>query len=473
MLFNSITFVFFFFFFFILFSRCPQKLKKTFLLFSSYLFYGWWDFRFLSLLILSTCIDYFLAILIDRAQSIRRKKLFLLLSIFSNLGILAFFKYYNFFADSLQDIFHLFGFVLTPATLHLILPVGISFYTFQTMSYSIDVYRKEIPPERHFLNFAIYVAYFPQLVAGPIERAKHLLPQLNLLPSPTQKQFQEGLWLILWGYFLKTVIADNIGKIADPIFSPTENPWSNLNILLGVIAFSLQIYGDFAGYSKIAQGISKWFGIELSANFNHPFFSQNPSDFWRRWHISLSSWLRDYLYIPLGGNRLGTWKTYRNLIITMLLGGLWHGAAVTFIVWGLYHGIGLSLHRFIEKKNQKKNQKKKKFALFFSILPMFIFSSYGWLIFRSDSLLQIQQLTSGLLYNWWWPLNFRDFYIETFWLFWSFFIIICVELVQEQRQKEYLVSFEGRWIDWFVGLSLFSIIFLFGATSKTFIYYQF
>lgn len=320
--------------------------QNYWLLAASYFFYGCWDWRFLSLIVISTLNDYFCAKGIDRAQTPARRRIFLWLSIGVNLGILGFFKYYGFFVGSLTDLLGVFHITFHPKLLDVILPMGISFYTFQTMSYTIDVYQRKYPASHRFLDFALYVAFFPQLVAGPIERAHRLLHQIETPRCFSSTQFKEGCYLIYLGLFQKVFVADNLARIVNPVFAVNGDQNGAL-VLIAVYAFAFQIFCDFAGYTNIARGVAKLFGFELMLNFNLPYLAKNPQDFWRRWHISLSTWLRDYLYIPLGGSRLGPWRNLRNLVLVMALGGLWHGAAWTFVIWGLYHGLLLAGHRVI------------------------------------------------------------------------------------------------------------------------------
>jgi alginate O-acetyltransferase complex protein AlgI len=277
--------------------------------------------------------------------------------------------------------------------LNVVLPIGISFYTFQSMSYVIDVYRREIRPTRHFVDFAVFVAYFPHLVAGPILRATALLPQIARPRRVSREQMRDGAWLIAWGFFQKVFVADNLAPLASHVFAPGAHP-AGVNVLLGVYAFAFQIYGDFAGYSNIARGTSKWMGIELIENFRFPYLVLTPSGFWRNWHISLSTWLRDYLYIPLGGNRRGPGRTQRNLLITMLLGGLWHGAAWTFLLWGLYQGLLLIAYRPFEGAFVALRGRAARCAAWF---VMFHLTCYGWLIFRAASLRQLLSFSRSLL----------------------------------------------------------------------------
>lgn len=337
MLFNSLAFVIFFAVVYGLYIVLPFRAQNRMLLLASYIFYGWWDWRFLGLIFVSTLVDYIASWGIHKSSGILPRRGWLSFSLISNLGMLAYFKYANFFVDSFVAMVQNLGIPLDMTLAEILLPVGISFYTFQTLSYTIDVYRGELEPVKDFGDFALFVAYFPQLVAGPIERAAVLLPQLSAPRTLNHKQLEDGCWLILYGFFLKLVVADNLSPFTQRVFNNPSGEQGAI-ILFGVYAAAWQIFGDFAGYSNIARGISKLMGIELMKNFDQPFFAISPSDFWRRWHISLSTWLRDYLYIPLGGNRGSSRRTYCNLMATMLIGGLWHGAAWNFVAWGFFHG---------------------------------------------------------------------------------------------------------------------------------------
>ena len=389
MLFNSYTFWLFFGFVFVLcgLSRRNFRLQNTVLLVASYTFYGFWDWRFLSLLLVSTIIDFNVAQWLERAETPRRRKLLLALSLCANLGVLGVFKYLGFFTESMVELLNAFGIDSSLPVLNVLLPVGISFYTFQTMSYTIDVYRRELPATKRFFDFALFVSFFPQLVAGPIERAAKFLPQVLQPRLQNRLRFTEGFYLILLGLFKKVVIADNMAPIANAIFSRDVSTLSGPEVMIGVYAFAFQIYGDFSGYTDIARGVAKWLGFDLMLNFRMPYFAASPSDFWARWHISLSSWLRDYLYIPLGGNRHGALLTYRNLMLTMLLGGLWHGAVWTFVVWGGFHGLILCLYRFFGTFSTATEPRALvRSGPFISgrwlgILVMFHLTCIGWLFF--------------------------------------------------------------------------------------------
>jgi alginate O-acetyltransferase complex protein AlgI len=354
MFFNSPEYIVFLTIVLFIYYNNSWRAQNWWLLGASYLFYGWWDPRFLSLIFLSTVTDYVAALRMEAMPTPRGKRFWLIASCGMNLFILGVFKYFNFFVDSATTLLESLGFEPHRRVLNIILPPGISFYTFQTMSYTIDVYRGQMRARRNFWDFALFVAYFPQLVAGPIERAVDLVPQLEKpRPRITGEKFASGLALILTGLFKKVAIADAAAPVADAAFaaSATGSPGF---LLSGVYAFAVQIYGDFSGYSDIARGTSRLFGVEVSRNFEAPYLATNITDFWRRWHISLSSWLRDYLYVPLGGNRSGAWKTYRNLLLTMLLGGLWHGAAWTFVAWGALHGLYLAIHRRWRDRHRDK-----------------------------------------------------------------------------------------------------------------------
>ena len=400
MVFNSLHFVWFFLVVYIAYRLLPHRAQNWLLLAASYYFYAAWDWRFLGLLIASTLVDYTCALAIDRASSPRRRRALLILSLGFNLTLLGFFKYFNFFAENLHTIFAAFGWRLDFVTVRVLLPIGISFYTFMTMSYVIDVYRRDIPPTRDLLDFGVFIAFFPHLVAGPILRAAKLLPQIDSPRHVTGAQLREGAWLIAWGYLQKVFVADNLAPLANAVFDPGA-PVTGVNVLLGTYAFAFQIYGDFAGYSNIARGTSKLMGIELIENFRFPYFVRTPREFWRDWHISLSTWLRDYLYIPLGGNRGTAWQTRRNLMITMGLGGLWHGAAWTFVLWGVFQGLLLIAYRELPRLEAARGWLlgPRPVARAAGWLCMFHLTCYGWLIFRARSAGQIGTLTASLFTN--------------------------------------------------------------------------
>lgn len=351
---------------------------------------GWNIFIFILFLVIGLNILY---TFLDGKPALLKRRLFLICSIVANLSILGFFKYFNFFIDSLEELLRTIQINPTAFRLDIILPVGISFYTFQTMSYTIDIYRQSLKPTPRFLDFALFVAYFPQLVAGPIERAVNLIPKIVSKRTITLEQTLRGLHLIVYGLFKKVVIADGVARTVNLIYGSTgQVSW--LELMVGTLLFALQIYCDFSGYSDIARGTSKLFGIDIMINFKFPYFSKNPQEFWSRWHISLSSWLRDYLYIPLGGNRFGELKTYRNLLITMLLGGLWHGAAWNFVLWGGYHGIVLSIHRKFSAVMKTRGHNGNKWTFdAIKLMCFFLVTLYGWMLFRATSFEQIISFT--------------------------------------------------------------------------------
>ena len=351
MIFNSATFLLFFLAFLVAYALTTNQQRLGICLLGSYVFYGWWDWRFLGLILFSTVVDFFVGIQLDKTNSLTSRRWILALSLFTNLGLLGVFKYANFFIESANIAMSRSGFGLE--SLDVILPVGISFYTFQTLSYSIDVYRHTIPCENNFLRFATYVAFFPQLVAGPIVRAKDLLPQLQHDQNLQFSNFRIGLGLMIVGYFKKVGVADSLAPYVDLAFEyPMDH--NSISMALAVVFYSFQIYCDFSGYSDIAIGIAKVLGFEFPMNFRMPYFSQSFSEFWKRWHITLSSWLRDYLYIPLGGNQGGFAFTCRNLMLTMILGGFWHGASWTFVFWGALHSFYLIAQRMISREIEKR-----------------------------------------------------------------------------------------------------------------------
>jgi alginate O-acetyltransferase complex protein AlgI len=395
MLFNSIEFLFFLPTVFCLYWFVFQKklrVQNLLLLLSSYVFYGWWDWRFLSLIFLSTIVDYFVGLKIYNSRDKKTKKSYLWISILFNLGLLGFFKYFNFFIDSWIDFLGTFGYGNQSTwTLNIILPVGISFYTFQTMSYSLDIYFKKLKPTKDFISFASFVSFFPQLVAGPIERASNLLPQILNNRVFKYEQGVQGLRLILWGMFKKIVIADSLSWRVDYVF----NNYQSLDggtLILGLIYFSFQIYCDFSGYSDIAIGTSKLFGFELMSNFKFPYFSRDIGEFWRRWHISLSTWFRDYVYIPLGGSKGSQWLSIRNIFIIFLISGFWHGPNYTFIIWGLIHAF-LYIPLFLKGKNRQytsavvaEGRLLPTIKELFQMGTTFFLTMIAWVFFRSENI---------------------------------------------------------------------------------------
>ncbi|MDP6636410.1 MAG: MBOAT family O-acyltransferase [Phycisphaerae bacterium] len=398
-LFNSYTFWAFFAVVMLLYRCLPHQWQNRMLLAASYVFYGWWNWRFLSLILIVTILNYCTALGVVSTDDKRRRKLLVGLSVAVNLGMLGVFKYFSFFAAELVNLLGAIGLSVSLPSLQIVLPVGISFYTFQAMSYTIDVYRRHTQPTRNLRDFALYVAFFPQLVAGPIERSSRLLPQVVNPRHRRYDDFADGLFLVLIGLFKKIVIADNLALIVNGIFAEDIADLSGPDCLVGVYAFAFQIYGDFSGYSTIARGLAKWMGFDLMTNFRMPYLARTPNDFWRRWHVSLSTWLRDYLYIPLGGNRGGTWRTCRNLMLTMLLGGLWHGAGWTFVTWGLFHGLILVAYRMLTRRRTSDPAGGSRLKSILSIAVMFHLACLGWLFFRAQSMMQAWSMLTRMFTN--------------------------------------------------------------------------
>ncbi len=402
MLFNSLKFLVFFIIVYSLYLNLNHKQQNRMLLVAGCVFYGAWSWKFLFLLFLTTIIDYHVALGMGRTEIPQKRKLLLSVSITANLTVLGFFKYFNFFSANFNHLLQMLGFhAQSHYLLNIILPVGISFYTFQAMGYTIDVYRRKVQPVKNFWDFALFVAFFPQLVAGPIERAGRLIPQIVTPRNLSWRNFYEGCSLIFWGLFQKIFIADNLAFIVNPVFD--HPPDSGVKILMAVYAFAFQIYCDFAGYSNIARGLAKCMGFDIMLNFNNPYFSRNPREFWSRWHISLSSWIRDYLYIPLGGNQKSSVVTYRNLFLAMLLAGLWHGAAWNFMIWGMYQAALLILYRlaepFTEKLPEPKSILSQRIIRTIQIIFFFHLTCLGWLIFRARSLAQIWSMLHTMVCN--------------------------------------------------------------------------
>ena len=393
MLFNSLDFAIFlpivFICYWFVFNR-SVRLQNIFIVAASYYFYGSWNVKFLSLILLSTLVDYLIGLKIQKESSPKWRKVFLGLSLFVNIGLLGFFKYYNFFVESFVDTFSFFGVQLDSWTLNVLLPVGISFYTFQTLSYSIDVYRKKIEPTTDFVAFAAFVSFFPQLVAGPIERAKDLLPQFYVKREFVYDQAADGCRQILWGLFKKIVIADNCAIYVNEIFA-NPSGYGSGTLMLGSVFFAFQIYGDFSGYSDIAIGVSRLFGFRLKQNFAFPYFSRDIAEFWRRWHISLSSWFKDYLYIPLGGSRVGKSKRIRNTFVIFLVSGIWHGANWTFLAWGFLNAL-LFIPLLLSQNNRNhldvvaNDTILPTFKEGVQILSTFLMCCLLWIFFRAESI---------------------------------------------------------------------------------------
>ncbi len=404
MFFNSIDFAIFlpivFFLYWFVF-KSHLKLQNLLILIASYVFYGWWDWRFLTLIFFSTVVDYVVGIRLSRTEDKKIRKLLLAISITVNLGLLGFFKYYNFFIETFVDAFSIFGYQLNANTLNIILPVGISFYTFQTLSYSIDIYKRRMEFSKDFIAFASFVSFFPQLVAGPIERATNLLPQFHHKRSFDSNKALDGVRQILWGLFKKVVIADSCAVIVDGIFS-NYHDYSGLTLFAAAVLFAFQIYGDFSGYSDIAIGTSRLFGFNLMQNFAFPYFSRDIAEFWRRWHISLSTWFRDYLYIPLGGSKGGRWMQVRNTFIIFIVSGFWHGANWTFIAWGALNAIYF-LPLLLLGKNRRnlgivaENRVFPTLKEIGMILFTFLLTVVAWVFFRSASVTDALSFLKSIL----------------------------------------------------------------------------
>ena len=400
MSFVSLAFVGFILVVYPLYLVLPHRAQNRMLLLAGLVFYGWWDWRYLSLLIFTATLDYLVGVRLGQETDDARRKWLVSASVVANLGVLGFFKYFNFFADSAAHLLGLVGLQASWTTLHIVLPIGISFYTFQSMSYTIDVYRRHMPPSRHYLDFLTFVSFFPPLVAGPINRAVDLLPLVEKPRRITRDGVTRGLFLILFGLFKKITVSDGVAGCVDALYN-RGGPASGADVALATWLFAAQIYGDFSGYSDMARGLAKIMGFDLMLNFNQPYFAVNPSDFWRRWHISLSTWLRDYLYIPLGGNRGSESKTYRNLMTTMVLGGLWHGAAWNFVLWGVYQGGILCVHRVyagFRRGTTKLQGLAGRLSFAVQVVLFFQVVCYGWLLFRARSFGQIASYTAALLH---------------------------------------------------------------------------
>jgi len=449
-----------------------HRWQNRFLLLASYVFYGWWDWRFCGLMLLSSVVDYACALLVDRKRnpgvSAGRRKLVLVASIATNLVILGFFKYFGFFADSLASLAAQVGIQIHLPAWEIILPVGISFYTFQTMSYTIDVYRGDLRATESLPDLMLYVSLFTQLVAGPIERGAHLMPQILSPRRPTPESFGSGAELAFAGLFKKLVIADNMAVLVNAVYRDPSP--SGAAVLLGTYAFALQIYCDFSGYSDIARGTARMLGFDICLNFRLPFLAADPGDFWRRWHISLSSWLRDYLYIPLGGNRGGKLKTARNLGITMLLGGLWHGAAWHFVAWGAFHGLLLVLYRPFRNRTGG-DEPRRGWRFWLSVLFFFHLVCFGWLLFRAQNLAHVDSLLGAIFSGPFWVAGCERMLTLT--------VAAGIPLLAFQVFQYYRRELEP-WAGWpWWGragfyLTIFYGLVLFGAPgSNEFIYFQF
>ena len=482
MLFNSIDFAIFLPVVFLLYwfvANKNLKLQNFLIVVASYVFYGWWDWRFLSLILFSTIVDYSVGLGLRNQENPTKRKLLLWTSIIVNIGLLGFFKYYNFFLENFVAVFKFFGHPINPQGLNIILPVGISFYTFQTLSYSIDVYKRKLEPTKDFIAFMAFVSFFPQLVAGPIERATHLLPQFYKKRVFEYDKAVDGLRQMLWGFFKKMVIADNAAQIANEIFNHSGQ-YSGSTLLLGALFFTFQIYGDFSGYSDIAIGTSRLFGFDLMQNFNYPYFSRDIAEFWRRWHISLSTWFRDYLYIPLGGSRGSTWKKIRNTFIIFIVSGFWHGANWTFIVWGTLNAMYFLPLLLLKKNRLNTNTVAEGKYLpnlkeFFQMAITFALTVLAWVFFRAENighaLRYLSVIFSKSLFKF--P-HFMDMKLgfETMIL-----IIFFIFLEWIGRNEKYAIETLGsKWkktYRWAFYYFIIIVIFLFMGKEQQFIYFQF
>jgi D-alanyl-lipoteichoic acid acyltransferase DltB (MBOAT superfamily) len=478
MLFNSISFLLFLPIVFVLYWFVTNKklrLQNFMLLSLSYFFYACWDYRFLFLLMFSTLLDYYSGIKIEEASNKRKKQIWLFISIFLNLGFLGVFKYYDFFALSFAEALSHIGFQIHPATLNIILPVGISFYTFHGLSYVIDIYYEKIKSERDFINYGLFVSFFPLLVAGPIERATHLLPQIKKERSFNYSNAVLGLRQILWGLFKKIVIADNCAVIANDIFNNYHH-LSGSTLLVGAFFFTVQIYGDFSGYSDIALGTARLFGIELLRNFAFPYFSRDIAEFWRRWHISLSSWFRDYLYIPLGGSQGGKWKKIRNTFIIFLVSGFWHGANWTFIIWGFINALYflpllLSNKNRVNIKTVAEGKMLPTVKESFQIFTTFSLTMLAWIFFRSESVSQAIEIL-GKIFSSTVLSAPKSVSIVVLILVFLFFVIEWLGRAN-RFAIEYLLPSSSRFLRWSFYYIIIILIFLFGGQHQQFIYFQF
>lgn len=482
MLFNSLDFAVFlpivFFLYWFVFNK-KIKVQNTFILIASYFFYGWWDWRFLFLILFSTITDFLVGKYLYRTSKKSQRKLLLWISIIVNLGLLGFFKYYNFFVENFIAAFSLFGNKLEGSFLNIILPVGISFYTFQTLSYTIDIYRKNLKPAHSFISFAAFVSFFPQLVAGPIERARNLLPQFYNSRNFDLDNAKDGLRQILWGLFKKMVIADNCAFYVDKFFGDYQ-AYSGSSLFIGAFFFTIQIYCDFSGYSDIAIGTARLFGFQLSKNFDYPYFSRNVAEFWRRWHISLSTWFRDYVYIPLGGSRGSTRKKIRNTFAIFLISGFWHGANWTFVIWGGLNAIYF-LPLLLSGRNRKykkvvaHNSKSPKLKEYIQVFFTFILMLLTWVFFRSENLNQaigyLSKIFSTSL------ISIPEFADRKYALVLVVLIVFFLIVEWFGRKQNYaLEGFGLKWkraYRWGFYYAIIFCLFFFLAAKQQFIYFQF
>lgn len=482
MLFNSISFAIFlpivFCLYWFLFKK-SLKAQNVLLLIASYFFYACWDWRFLFLLVFSTLLDYYTGLMICNTDSKNTKKFWFWFSISVNLGFLGVFKYYNFFAESFAAGLNTIGLQVNPWTLQLILPIGISFYTFHGLSYVIDIYKERIKAEENFIDYSLFVSFFPLLVAGPIERATHLLPQIQKKRKFDYKIAVDGLRQILWGLFKKVVIADQCAEYANLIFNDSSD-YSGSTLVVGAIFFAFQIYGDFSGYSDIALGTARLFGIDLLKNFAFPYFSRDIAEFWRRWHISLSTWFRDYLYIPLGGSKGGTWMKIRNTFIIFLVSGFWHGANWTFIMWGFLNALYI-LPSIIFKTNRNNldvvagGSYLPTFKELFSMILTFSLTVFAWIFFRAENLGHAVTYIKGIFSRSLFEIpNFSSIGVSPV-LFILLFFFLTLEWIG--REQNYAIEKLGftwsRPVRWTLYYTIIYAVFYFAGSEQQFIYFQF
>jgi D-alanyl-lipoteichoic acid acyltransferase DltB (MBOAT superfamily) len=474
MLFNSLEFFFFlpivFVLYWFVFKQSLGR-QNLLVLIASYFFYGWWSAAFMGLLMLSTLLDYAYGFGVASGNP-KKAKYFLWLSIANNLGILGVFKYYNFFASQFQQGFELLGVQCNTTFLNVALPIGISFYTFHGMSYVFDIYRGKQKPIRNFVDYAVFVSFFPLLVAGPIERAGHLLPQIQKVRSFNYRQAVEGLRLILWGLFKKVVIADSIAQLVDPVFNHYQD-YNSTSLILAAFGFAIQIYGDFSGYSDIALGTAKLFGIELLSNFRFPYFSRDIAEFWRRWHISLSSWFKDYLYIPLGGSKNGLPKAVRNTFIIFIVSGFWHGASWNFISWGFIHACAF-LPLLLSDRNRKNNgaivaaQKKlPSLKELLQITATFSFVCFAWIFFRADTLAHAAGFINCIFQN------YDSFAAPELTSVLYYAVVLLLIDWYLRRDERHLRVPQQAWLRLSVYICLALAVLLKMDTEQSFIYFQF
>jgi alginate O-acetyltransferase complex protein AlgI len=479
MLFNSLEFIIFFPIVVALYFALKPKYRWIMLLIASYYFYMCWNYKYIVLIAFSTCIDYVAGILLYRSKKKTLRILFLLASLFTNLGLLFFFKYFNFFGDSLNHIFSKFNIFYRVPAYNFLLPVGISFYTFQTLSYTIDIFKRQREPEYHFGKFALFVSFFPQLVAGPIERSVNLLPQINKTFHFEYERVKSGILQMCWGFFKKVVIADRLAEYVNQVYN-NPGEYHGAPVILATVFFAFQIYCDFSGYSDIAIGSARIMGYELMTNFRRPYLAVSIQDFWRRWHISLSTWFRDYVYIPLGGSRVAKWRWHFNLFITFLVSGLWHGAEWTFLIWGALHGFYLVFANITKGQRNRMNSyigltDHPELYRILQIILTFLLVLFGWIFFRAnnsaDAITIIKDIfapnTGGVVNLFRIPADFTIALV-------SIGLLIFIEIFEEHIQLYEKMQRLARPMKWAVLTLLIFSVFIFGNwEAQDFLYFQF